>query len=326
MMVMARAGRQLLAAGVAAAAALAIAACSTSAGAKPAAAPRKLVPIVVGAVPSEGAAGLYIAQAKGLFTRAGLHVTIMTAQNSAIVIPAMLHDNVTANYGAYTAFLSADAIGAATLLVIAPGSALTPGIQQILVRPGSSIHSLADLTGKTIAVSDPDGLDRDLLSSQLAGAGVSLTQVGLADVPLPAMSAALAAGRVDAILATEPFVTEAVQQDHARSVADVGAGPDRGVSDSGYAVDSSWARQHPRLVAGLITALERGNAIAAADPAQVRRVMVSQLHMAPAVARAMAVGRFPAAVRPAQLQRVASLMLRYGQLAKSFPVGPIIGP
>jgi hypothetical protein len=99
----------------------------------------------VGAVPTEGAAGLYIALANGLFTRASLHVTILSAQNSGILIPAMLHDNVTAAYGAYTAYLSADAIGAASLLVIAPGSALTPGVQQILVRPGSSSHSLADL-------------------------------------------------------------------------------------------------------------------------------------------------------------------------------------
>jgi NitT/TauT family transport system substrate-binding protein len=325
MMAMARTGRQLLAAGVAATAALAIAACSPSAGAQPAA-PKKLVGIVVGAVPSEGAAGLYIAQARGLFTQAGLRVTIMPAFDSAAVTFALRHHYVVAGYGAYAAYVSTDATGVANLRVIAPGSVLTPRVQEILVRPGSSIHRLADLKGKTIAVSEPDGLDRDLLAGQLAGAGVSLAQVRLADVALPQLSAALAAGRVDAILATEPFVTEAVQQDHARPVADVGAGPDRGFPVSGYAVLSSWARQHPGLAAGLIQALERGNAIAAADPAQVRRVMVSQLHMAPAVARAMAVGRFPAALRPAQLQRVASLMLRYGQLAKSFPVSPIIGP
>jgi hypothetical protein len=39
----------------------------------------------------------------------------------------------------------------------------------------------------------------------------------------------------------------------------------------------------------------------------------------------MATGIFPTSVNPVQLQRVANLMLQYGQLSKPFKVRPIIG-
>jgi NitT/TauT family transport system substrate-binding protein len=316
--------RGLLAGAAAAAAAVAIAACGSSGGTAATAAP-KITNITVAAVPSEGAAGLYLAQAKGLFAKAGLHVTIETAVSSATVIPSMLHGSIVLDYGAYTSYIGADAAGVAKLRVIAPGFSLGPHVQEILVSPHSPIKTLADLKGKTIAVNVLNGIAGDLVFSALAAYGITPAQVHLVAVPFPAMSAALASGHVDAIETNEPFVTEAVQQDGARALADVSTGPNQLFPISGYGLLASWAQQHAKAAAALVKALEQGNALAATDLPLLQHVMAAQLHLSPAVTAVMADGTFPTKVDPVQLQRVADLMLRYGQLKSSFKVTPIIG-
>src|SRR5262249_38106275 len=57
--------------------------------------------LVVAVVPAEANAGLYIAQAKGLFAKVGLHVTIKPVVSAQAVIPAMLHGSVDVDGGGY---------------------------------------------------------------------------------------------------------------------------------------------------------------------------------------------------------------------------------
>jgi NitT/TauT family transport system substrate-binding protein len=315
--------RRLLAGTAVLAAAATLAACGSSGGST--AAPAKVTNVTVAATPSEGAAGLYIAQAKGLFARAGLHVTIQTAQSSATVIPSMLHGSTILDYGAYTSYIGADAAGVANLRVIAPGFSLGPHVQELLVAKNSPITSLAGLKGKTIAVNVLNGIASDLTLTALAAYGITPAQVHMVAVPFPAMSAALASGHVDAIETNEPFVTEAVQQHGARELADLSSGPNQLFPISGYGVLASWARENPEAAAALVKALEAGNALAATNLPLLQKVMAAQLKLSPAITAVMAEGTFPTKVDPVQLQRVADLMLRYGQLKHSFKVTPIIG-
>lgn len=312
--------------GTAAAVAVAtIAACGSSGGGGTSSAPPKVTNITVAATPSEGAAGLYIAQARGLFAKAGLHVTIQTAQSSATVIPSMLHGSTILDYGAYTSYIGADAAGVAKLRVVAPGFSLGPHVQELLVSAHSSIKTLADLKGKTIAVNVLNGISADLVYTALAAYGITPAQVHMVAVPFPAMSAALASGHVDAIETNEPFVTEAVQQHGARELADLSSGPDSQFPISGYGLLASWTQKNPKAAAALVKALEQGNALAATNLPLLQKVMAAQLHLSPSITAVMAEGTFPTKVNPVQLQRVADLMLRYGQLKHSFKVTPIIG-
>jgi NitT/TauT family transport system substrate-binding protein len=312
--------------GLAAVAAVAtLAACGSSGGGTAAGTTQKVTNITVAATPSEGAAGLYIAQAKGLFAKAGLHVTISTVQSSATVIPSMLHGSTILDYGAYTSYIGADAAGVANLRVVAPGFSLGPHVQEILVGKNSPITSLADLKGKTIAVNVLNGIAADLVWSALAAYGITPAQVHMVAVPFPAMSAALASGHVDAIETNEPFVTETIQQHGARELADVGAGANSVFPISGYGLLSSWVQKNPKAAKALIKALEQGNALAATNLPLLQKVMASQLGLSPSITAVMAEGTFPTTVDPVQLQRVADLMLRYGQLKHSFKVTPIIG-
>jgi NitT/TauT family transport system substrate-binding protein len=314
-----RGGLAVAAAGVA----LTLAACGSSGGGAKASSESQTV--TVAAVPSEGAAGLYIAEEKGMFAKAGLNVKVTPAVASTAVIPAMLHGNVDVDYGAYTAYIGATAAGVAKLRVVAPGFSLGPHVQEIIVTSKSHIKSLAQLKGKTIAINVLAGVEADLLYNALAAYGITPTQVHLVAVPFPLMSKTLASGHVDAILANEPFVTETVQEDKVQELADIDAGPNLNFDISGYGVLASWAQKNPHAAAVFTKVVEQGNAIAATHRKVLQQAMGKELRLSPDITGVMATGTFPTNVNAVQLQRVASLMLKYGQLKKAFDVKTIIG-
>ena len=150
--------------------ALAVAACGSTASATKSAGPEKKN-LTVAAVPGEGAAGLYIAQEKGLFGKQGLHVTIQTVTSSSTVIPAMLHGSVDVASGQYTSYITAAAAGIAKMRILAAGYSLGPHVQEVIVPAHSDIRTLADLKGKTIAVNAPNSETTDLLYTALSSYG-----------------------------------------------------------------------------------------------------------------------------------------------------------
>jgi NitT/TauT family transport system substrate-binding protein len=282
--------------------------------------------LVVLAVPAEGAAGLYIAQDDGLFARAGLHVTIKSTADTSADIPALLHGRVDVLSGQYTTYIAADATGVARMRILAAGYALGPDVQEIMTRTGSRIRSVPDLKGATIAVNAVNSVTTDLLYATLAPYGVTQAEVHVLAVPFPAMPAALASGRVTAIYEVEPYVTEAAENDGDTAVIDIDGGATLGFPINGYGVLAAWAAKYPNTAAAFARAIQQGNTIAQTNPTARQRAIQTSLHLPKEVTEVMAAGTYPTALEPRQIQRVANLMLRYGQLRRSFSVAPIIGP
>ena len=302
---------------------IATAGCGTAA-ARPAAGPEK-TSIVVMAVPAEGAAGLYIAQDDGLFAKAGLHVTIKPTEDPTADIPALRHGSVDVLSGQYTTYIAADAAGIARMRILAAGYALGPHVQEIMIGSKSRIRSPSGLKGATIAVNAAGSVTTDLLYTALTPYGITPAQVHVTAVPFPVMPAALAAGRVDAIYEVEPYVTEAAEKYGDTELADIDTGAGQGFPVNGYGALASWTTKYPRTAAAFARAIEQGNAIAATNPAARQRALGTSLHLSPKVTAIMAAGTFPTALDPVQIQRVATLMLRYGQLSHPFPVASITG-
>lgn len=276
--------------------------------------------LVIGAVPAVGSAGLYIAQDRGLFAKAGLHVTIKPIADPATAIPAMLHGSMDAVFGQWTSYIAADAAGAAQLHAIANGQALGPHSHEILVLPHSGITTPAQLKGKTIGIQALSGLDVMLVSSVLAEYGIRPSQVHFVAIPFPEMGAALAAHRVAAVEPAEPFVTQIEGKLGAVGLADMDQGPVQNFPVAGYAVTDQWLAKYPGTAAALARALRQAQEIAATNRTAVQHAVVQDTHVTPQVAAVVALGAFPVTVNPVQLQRVADLMYKDGQLPHPFNV------
>ncbi|HEX7266681.1 MAG TPA: ABC transporter substrate-binding protein [Streptosporangiaceae bacterium] len=304
--------------------AVAAAACGDPGGPVGPAVPEK-PDLVVAVVPAEAQAGLYIAQAKGLFTKAGLHVTVKTVLSAQTVIPEMLHGGVDVTGGQYVSYIAEQAKGLAKMRILAAGFALGPHSNEIIAPASAHIRTLGDLKGRTIAVNQLSGISSDLVYAALASYGITPAQVHLVEMPFPAMPSALAAGRITAAYETEPYVTEAVKKYGVQVVADMDSGATQDFPLTGYGALASWVARYPRTAAAFTWAVVQGDAIASTNLAVLQRVLARALHLSPSITGVMATGTFPTSANPVQIQRVADLMLQYGQLKQRFNVESLMG-
>jgi len=121
----------------------------------------------------------------------------------------------------------------------------SPGAQAIIVQENSPIHSVADLKGKTVAVSKGSGSNY-LLISALKKAGLSLTDITARYLEAPDGGAAFANGSVDAWAIWDPFLATQQLDHHVRTLAD---GSD-GLADYNrfYLATTSFAKAHPEVL------------------------------------------------------------------------------
>jgi len=106
----------------------------------------------------------------------------------------------------------------------------------------------------------------------------------------------------------------------AEGLADMDQGAVANFPVAGYAVTDAWLAKYPHTAAALARALAEGQEIAATNRIAVQRAVVADTHVTPQIAAVVALGTFPSAVNRAQLQRVADLMYRDGQLKHPFNV------
>ena len=282
--------------------------------------------IVVATIPGVDAAGLYIARDDGLFRQAGLNVTIKALATPAALIAAILQGHADVASDQYTAYINADAQRRAPIKILAAGNSLGARVQQIMVAPRSKIATVPGLKGATIAVDAVKSETTDLLYTLLATYGIAPSQVHVVSVPFPAMPGELAAGKVSAIYEIEPYVTEAAEQAGDMELADIDTGAVQGLPIDGYGALASWTAKYPSTARAFARAILQANVIPATSPSQLQVVLNAALRLNPNVGDVMATGTFPTATNATQLQRVANLMLRYGQLSRPFSVRKITGP
>ena len=86
----------------------------------------------------------------------------------------------------------------------------------MMVHKDSTIHSLRDLKGKTVAVPNRFSNQYLILFKGLRDIGLSLRDVSLREIPPPDMPAALYAKAVDAITSGEPFMAQTELEGYGR--------------------------------------------------------------------------------------------------------------
>ena len=279
--------------------------------------------IVVGALPVIDTAGLQVALKEGFFRQAGLNVTVKPVTQSTAAIPDLLHGSIDViGGGNYVSFLEAQANGTFPVEVLAPAIDCTADTYGVVAMPKSGITKPADLAGKTIAVNLTQNIQTLTTSAVLAADGVSAGSLHYVQVPFPDMGAALAASRVDAISAVEPFLSAALAAG-GKLVTSTCTGSTADFPLSGYVTTGTWARQHAAAARAFQQALEKGNAYADAHPDVVRALLPSYTSITAKAAAAMPLGTYPAALAAASLQRVAKLM-KSGGLATPADVTSVL--
>jgi NitT/TauT family transport system substrate-binding protein len=288
----------------------------------------------VAVVPAADSAGFFVALHEGLFAARGLHVRFVPAISSETVINDQALNvtgarHVDISCGNYVSYIEAQQAWdqgkrpsaaarspvAADLDIFAEGSVMEPGAQGLYVMPRSRVRTLASLEGRTIGVNVPGGILYLLTASALAAQGLPVSGVRFAYIPLPAMAAALKAGKITAAVLPEPFASQAELSLGVVPLTDFDQGATEAFPVQGCAVTRAWAARHPRTLAAFRTAFERGQRIADTSRSAVEQAMEAlpaPLGLTPVQAAVLALDSYPVGpVDAPRLQRVADVMREF---------------
>jgi NitT/TauT family transport system substrate-binding protein len=281
--------------------------------------------LTIGALPIVDDAPLFLAIKNGYFKQQGLTVTTQIIPQSTLAIPDMLHGTVDIiGTGNYVSFFEGQSKGAFSIKVLAAGSVCTRNNFSILALPKSGIKGPAGLAGKTIAVNLTNNIQTLLTNAELKANGVNPASVKYVVVPFPNMAAALKAGQVDAVSVVEPFLTGTEQSDGAVPVMSECTGSLAAFPLGGYFATAAWAARYPHTAHAFQVAIGKAQTYANTHPAAVRAILPTYTKISTAAAPHINLGLFPPTMNPAQLQRVADLMLAGGLLKSRLEVQPLL--
>jgi NitT/TauT family transport system substrate-binding protein len=215
-----------------------------------------------------------LAQKLGLYKKAGLNVTVKVGTgNASATIPQVINNQLqfAAIDGASLVTAVSRNVPIEGVVQIINSMPTDPADEGLVVPPNSSIHSLAEMKGKSIGVVGLGNAEQVASNMALQRAGVPLSSVKFVQLPPSAMVPAATSGKVDAI---EPFLSfyEDALQAHFKAL-DGGTGKTiPGVPDLLWVTSKSYAASNPAVVKKFVKVTEAAQTYANAHPAAIRTV------------------------------------------------------
>lgn len=156
----------------------------------------------IGYLPSDHDAALFVADASGMYKDAGINVELHEYNNGGDLMSAMASGELDVGYVGIAPVVSSISKGVPAKIV---AGAQNEGSG--LLSHDSSITSVADLKGKTIATPGEASIQSVLLKYDLKKNGMSTSDVKSPGMKVASMNDALKTGSIDAMLTYEPFVS-----------------------------------------------------------------------------------------------------------------------
>jgi NitT/TauT family transport system substrate-binding protein len=274
--------------------------------------------LTVGTSPTISNASLYLASQDGTFAKSGLAVTPRVIQSGAQAIPQLLNGQIQ--------FAAADPLG--SILAISKGTPLEIVVagnvaasdqskdpSGLIVKGNSSIQSLADLNGKTVAVNALSSLAQVALEGAIDAKGGNSKSVKFVEVGFPQMVAAVQNGTVDAAATNEPFVTAAKSAGE-RTVPFGGLSTSiAGVPQVVYVTSKSYASSHPDVVKAFAASINAADTTLGQNPDQIRTVGAKSTTIDAATLAKITLPVFGPKLSLDSLTKLESLMVTYGVLS-----------
>lgn len=297
------------AAAVAVLVALSLAACGDDSGGGGAGKPATVRVEDTAGVPS---AFLEYGVEKGFFKKRKLTVKVKPSQGGATVVPAVVSGSVDIGGSNLVSVLLAQSKGI-PLKIVAPGTFVQPkkDFSAIAVKGSSDIRSPKDLEGKTLALNTLKNVAEVTAKESLSKKGVDVSKVKLTEIDFPDMNAALEQGRVDAVFAIEPFVTQGLKAGN-RVVDRPYVGTKPGMQIGCYFTSAKYLDANPDVVKRFHAGVAETAKAIADDPAAFRHFLPTASKIPAPAAQRVVLPAWRADSDRASLALTATLMKRYG--------------
>lgn len=282
------------------------------------------VRLKVGYIPVGDCLQYFVAEEEGYFAAEGLAVDSTSMKGGAVIAPAVEGGELAIGWSNAVSIILAHAKGF-DFVFLAPGATGVPRAHALLVPADSPITSVAGLGGKTVAINTLGNINEAAMRALAQQAGIAPDAIRLVEIPFPDMAGALAKGTVQAALANEPFVTDAVS----RGTAKILDPAPHAVFGSPYLIGAwfakkDWITAHPEQAAAFARAVAKAAAFIDANPERARQLLSRRTGLAPELAASITLPHYPRTLDPQVLAGLIDVSARFGLLAKPFPPAAIV--
>ncbi|UOQ57373.1 ABC transporter substrate-binding protein [Leucobacter allii] len=279
--------------------------------------PENPTPVTVGTLPAGDYAPLYIAQDQGFFEEEGLDVEIEIIAGGAVGVTQLVSGEIDFSAATWANTLSAVAQGLEIQVVREGTDSQKEGINGLIVQADGPIQSVEDLRGETISINTLQSATEVQIRDCLASEGLEPGDYELVEVAFPDAAAAVDQGRIAAGFVPEPFIT---------------IGESQGLEPLFYPstcnelqselplinwnVSTSYAEEHPEVVAAFVRAMDRATELAVDDPQVVIDILPEFTTLTPELAESITQPSFVVDGAPnlAGAEKMMDLMVDYGLL------------
>ncbi|GGP28124.1 aliphatic sulfonate ABC transporter substrate-binding protein [Silvimonas amylolytica] len=230
-----------------------------------------------------GSAGVFVAQEKGFFKQAGVDVEFVPFKGPSDAIPPLVSGHID------LALTTADNVvlvnaRSGTDLKIIYATDTSNGADAVVSKKG--LTSLADLKGKTVAVTQNE-VNELLLLKGLEKAGMKPGDIKSVNMDPDSAGAAFVAGKVDAAVTWEPWISQAV------------AGGGKVVFSSAQVpnlildvvtVNPATSKTKAKAIAAFLAAVDKGTAFVRSNPDEAMPLVAKRLEVKPGEVKDMLVG------------------------------------
>jgi NitT/TauT family transport system substrate-binding protein len=266
----------------------------------------------------------YYARDGGFFTAAGIAADVQTLPGSSAIAAGIVSNSIDVGYGALDVLAAIHQKGI-PIVVIAPGgeyrAPVTSRVAAIMVPANSTVKQARDLNGKIVAANSLHSLADAVPKLWVDQNGGDSSTLKFVEMPFAAMPAAFDAGRVDAALISEPFMSVA-----AKSARVLVYGYDCIAKDfllGAYFTTPQWAKDHPDVIARFRTGMRQAAGWANANPAKSGELLAKYTKIDPTVIATMTRARFGEQLTPALMQPLIDVAAKFGGFSP-FPARELI--
>jgi NitT/TauT family transport system substrate-binding protein len=272
--------------------------------------------VTVGVLPIADMAPLYLGIDKGFFREEGLDVKTQVAQGGAAIVPAVVAGDFQFGFGNNVSLMIARSKGL-PLKIVTEGVQGAPSEERwangLLVAGDGPIRSVADLAGKTFAVTTLKNNAEVTIKATLEKEGVDTSGVKFVEVPFPEMNTAVERGRADVAWQAEPFVTLG-EQEGMRNVVDPMWATAPNLSIATYFAAEPYLQDNPEVAQGFAAAMKRSLDYAAEHPDEARAIIPTYSEIKGELLEQIQLANWSSELNVSSIELTAELARKYGVL------------
>jgi NitT/TauT family transport system substrate-binding protein len=282
--------------------------------------------VTVGTLPTANAAPMYLGMRKGFFEQENLTIKPQVGEGGGSLIAALNSDaNQFAFVGVIPTVPAVSKDVPIRIVASSDAAGATPQTdwQVTMVGKDSPVETVDDLKGKTIAVNALRGVAEVHIKNSIEKQGVDPDSIKLVEIPFPDMPAALEEGQVDAVLATEPFLT-AILAAGGRQIDAPFVSAEPNVANGVYVATERYIAENGDVVDRFQRAMSRSVDYAAAHEAEVRAIIPTYTQIPKEAAAKIRLPTFSSKIDEPSIKLNAELARKYGVIEQVPPMDELV--